>query len=130
MTAPATRKALRTRAAIDTGVALVLAMLAYPFPIARASLPLPVFVGSVILVWQVVQVAYCAVTAGIWHGTAGTRLAGLVVADSDGGTGTGPRRAAWGALAGLSATVQAIVPPADGSAGMAARATGIALVGE
>jgi hypothetical protein len=122
-----TRRSRRIQAAIDSGAALVLAMLAWPFPLARAMLPLPVNIISVLVFWQVVQVAYCALAAGAWGSTAGTRLQGIVLVDADGGEPTRLRRAQWGALVGAAALVHIAVPPLDSARTLAERASGIRL---
>ena len=121
------RKSRRIQAGVDSGAALVLAMLAWPFPLARAMLPLPVNILSVLVFWQLVQVGYCAVAAAVWGGTAGTLVAGISLVAQDGAEITRANRAKWGALAGATALAHVVSPPTGGSPALAERVTGVRL---
>ena len=121
------RKSRRIQAGVDSGAALVLAMLAWPFPLARAMLPLPVNILSVLVLWQLIQVGYCALAAGVWGRTAGTLVAGISLVAQDGAETTRADRAKWGALAGAAALAHVVSPPAEGSPALAERLTGVRL---
>ena len=120
-----TRRQLRIQAALDSGAALVLAMLAWPFPLARAVLPLPVNIVSVIVFWQLVQVLYCALTVGFLEQTGGMRLQGLRLAGDDGAPATRGARLRWGALCGALALVHAVAPADGQSPTLAERIAGV-----
>jgi hypothetical protein len=127
VSAGVSRNDRRIQAAIDSGAALVLAVLAYPFPVMRAMLPLPVFVISILVVWQLVQVSYCALAAAVWGSTGGMYLRGLSLRTTDGGEATRGQRATWGALAGIAALVHVAAPPSEGKPALAERASGLVL---
>ena len=109
---------------MDSGTALVLAMLAWPFPLARALLPVPALVLSILLFWQVVQIGYYALTIGIWGATGGMKVTGLVAVTADGATPTRGRRATWALVAGALAVVVIVAPEV---VTLPTRATGIRL---
>jgi hypothetical protein len=91
---------IRRSALIDSGVALILAMLAWPFPLARMLLPVPVNVASLLLFWQVVQACYCALTAGVWGRTGGMLLQGLALVGPAHEEPSRVQRARWGVVYG------------------------------
>ena len=100
-------------------------MLAWPFPLARAVLPLPVDIVSVLVFWQLVQVAYCALTAGLWGSTGGMWVQGLELVAAGGGETTRRQRAQWGALTGAAALVHVVIPPREGARTLAERVSGV-----
>lgn len=73
----------RTASLIDFAAAFVAAVIAFPFPFARAALPVPIFVGSILLSIVVVHVLYCWLTLGLLGRTPGMFLLDL---------GPGPKR--------------------------------------
>lgn len=85
-------------------------MLVWPFPLARAMLPLPVNIACVLVFWQLMQVLYCSLTAGLLEQTGGMRLQGLRLVGIDGAQPSRGVRLRWGALAGALALVHAIAP--------------------
>ena len=124
----ATARQIRIQCAIDSGAALVLAMLAWPFPLARVLLPVAVNVASVLVFWQLVQIAYFAIALSLWGQTAGMRLMGLHLACRDEAELSRGDRARWGARAGALAIPRLISPPKSGEG--AASSSGIDVVGE
>ncbi|NTU70805.1 MAG: hypothetical protein HGB10_03160 [Coriobacteriia bacterium] len=121
--------ALRTQTAIDLGSALVITMLLWPFPVARAMLSVPVHVLSILAVWYLVLIAYFSVTCGVWGQTGGMRLMGIVFTDTSGDAVNRGRRAQWGAIAGALVCVRLLVPLApDGTPGPVERLAGVSLV--
>lgn len=115
---------VRGAALIDFGASFVLAVLAFPFPFARAALPVPVFVASILASIVVVHVAYCAFTLRLIGRTPGMYLLDL---------GPRSRPVGWGRawLWGLGASV-AFWPTVAGAAtafdprtGIPARMSGI-----
>jgi hypothetical protein len=120
----------RTQTAIDSGAALVVTMLVWPFPLARAVLPVFANVLSVVVLWQVIQVGYFAVAMAVWGSTAGLRLQGLRLACSDGSTPDRAARLKWGVLAGSLALPQLAAPPAEGARSIPERAADVDVVTE
>jgi uncharacterized RDD family membrane protein YckC len=111
---PPTRKTRRAQTAIDSGATLIFTMLAWPFPLARASLTPAVNVLSVLVLWQLLQIAYFAVTMSVWGATGGTRVMGLRVVGTDGTEPSRRQRALWGALSGAMAVVRVVAPAREG----------------
>jgi uncharacterized RDD family membrane protein YckC len=100
----------RQQSAIDVAASLVLAMLLWPFPLARMTLSVPVHVLSVLVFWQLVQTGYFAVTVSTWGQTAGMRLAGISLSENGGGEPTRSQRASWGAISGMLAFAVLVAP--------------------
>jgi hypothetical protein len=100
----------RKRAAIDAGIGLVITMLLWPFPIARAMLPPLVNVVLVLLTWDIVNIAYHVVCARVWRRTGATYLLGITL--SSAGEAVEPlddsRALRWGALAGALVLVNMV----------------------
>ncbi|MCG2807575.1 MAG: hypothetical protein L6413_04805 [Coriobacteriia bacterium] len=80
---PAEPPRARTASLIDFAAAFVAAVIAFPFPFARAVLPVPIFVDSILLSIIVVHVLYCWLTLGLLGRTPGMFLLDL---------GPGPKR--------------------------------------
>jgi uncharacterized RDD family membrane protein YckC len=123
-----TRSARRKQTAIDGGAALVLTVLVWPFPLARAALSPLVNVACVLVLWQLLQVVYFAITMSVWGATAGTRVMGLHVVDIDGGPPTRRQRAVWGALSGVIALARIAMPAQEGKRDAPERAAHVRLV--
>lgn len=77
---PADPARSRSAAIIDFSGALLLAVLAFPFPIARAILPLPVFVAAILATIVVTHVLYLTLFALAWRRTPGMYLLELGLA--------------------------------------------------
>jgi hypothetical protein len=118
----------RRQSALDCGAALVLAMLAWPFPLARASLAPIVHVVSILVVWQIVQVVYFSVCSAVWGKTGGVALLGMNLVVEGGERPSRRQAATWGAVAGLL-TIPTIIAPSS-SPGLAERFSGVALMRE
>ena len=95
-------RSLRAQAALDAAASLLIAILAWPFPLARATLSVPVHAVSILVVWWIVQIAYYTVTVGFWGQTGGMRLLGLGLAATAPRPVSGRQRALWGAMAGVA----------------------------
>ena len=98
----------RWRALIDVGMTLVITMLMWPFPIARAMLAPLTNVLLLLTSWAVISVLYHVVCARVWRRTAGMYLLGLSLCDANGPADECPpvdNRTAlrWGFIAGLLA---------------------------
>jgi hypothetical protein len=123
--APTGGLAVRARKAslVDSGLCVVVAMLAWPFPIARAMLPPLVNVVS-ILVWiGVVEVAYGTLVMARWGRGAGWYLFDLT---SDSGRASFSAALRWGlgwAVASVGAVFSA--KGVDPVGGLAARMSGV-----
>ena len=100
----------RKRALIDAGATLVLTMLVWPFPIARAMLAPAVNVLLILLTWEFANIVYHAVCARVWRHTAGTYLLGLSLCDrSVPEKGVSDAAALkWGVVAGMLVVVTAV----------------------
>ncbi len=66
---PADRRRVRNSAISDFAVAFLLAVLAFPFPVVRQLLPIPVFVASIVGTVVVTHVLYLSVFAMAWGRT-------------------------------------------------------------
>lgn len=62
-------KRYRTATGVDFVAATMIAMIAFPFPILRAMLAVPVFVASILLAIVVVHFAYVAAALMLWGRT-------------------------------------------------------------
>jgi hypothetical protein len=120
VSAPSARQR-RIQSAIDSGAALVLAMLAWPFPLARAMLPVAVNIASVIVFWQLIQVLYFVVTVGVWKQTGGMRLQGLALRGLEGEEPQRGQRVIWAAIAGVLTWAQIAAPAGEESPTLAER---------
>jgi len=74
---PAEPSRARVAALLDFGASFVVAVIAFPFPFARATLPLPIFVASILASIVVVHIAYCGLTLRIFGRTPGMYLLDL-----------------------------------------------------
>lgn len=68
---PATLDRVRFAHTIDAVVALIAAVLIFPFPTVRASVALPVFVGSIIVAILVIYLFYLTLFLSLWGRTPG-----------------------------------------------------------
>ncbi len=118
---------MRAAALTDAVAGLLAAVLLYPFPIMRAALPLPVFVGSIFASAVAAAVLAAALQVLLRGRTIGMYLFGLRFAEEPRGARAVSWGVAWtaGALAGLAAP--RILDPATG---WAARAGGRRLLRE
>jgi uncharacterized RDD family membrane protein YckC len=97
---------------IDSGTALVIAMLAWPFPIARAYLPVPIIIVSVLVFWQLIQVLYHVITVGFWGATGGMRLLGMSLEGRGGERASSSAARSWALWQGLTCVLVAVAPRA------------------
>ena len=84
----------------------MLTILVWPFPLARASLPPLIHVVAILVLWQLVQAGYYAVSAAAWHKTAGMHVLGLELRDAKGLAPGRSQAVAWALAASLFAIVQ------------------------
>lgn len=124
---PAAAGRVRSAALVDGAAAFLLAVLAFPFPIARALLPLPVFVASIIGVIAVVHVAYVAITLMLWGRTPGMYLLDLGVSDARPAFPDAVRFAA-GASCAFWPTVLRVETAFDAEDGWPARFSGLSVL--
>jgi len=108
----------RKRAALDSVATLVLTMLVWPFPIARALLPISVNVALVLVAWVLMGVAYSLVCGLVWHRTAAMYLLGFTLAPIGEASLPvnpvgGPGLWRWGAAAGSLLLVTVAWPGAS-----------------
>jgi len=118
-------QARRLQSIIDSAASVVMAMLLWPFPIARVMLQPAVHVVAVLLVIVVVQFVYFAVASALWARTLGMRLAGLRLAAADGGGGTRTARVRWGLVSAAVAPWFVVAPRSAGVGGAPERWSGM-----
>ncbi len=124
-------RTIRAQISIDLGVSLVLCMLIWPFPLARASLTVVSHVLSILLAWGVIHVAYLAATVGAWSQTAAMRLLGLSLATLDGQPCHTRQRMRWGVIAGTLVLLRLVDPSGrPGRPALVDRISGARLLGE
>lgn len=123
MSGPADPGRYRIASIIDFAASVVLAMLAFPFPIVRASVAPPVFVALILVAIVVVHVLYLSVTVSVWGRTPGMYLLELGMTSGR----TSPARAlAWGFGAVLEFVPRAVGIPVGGAVGgLASRISGL-----
>jgi hypothetical protein len=113
LTHPLTPSEQRKRALVDAASALVLTMLLWPFPIARAMLA-PVWnVLFVLLTWLIVGLVYHVVCARFWRRTAAMYLLGYALETRVGSHGEIDNAVAirWGLVAGALVVLNAVWAP-------------------
>jgi hypothetical protein len=124
--AQAAAVAARARKAslVDSGICILVAMLAWPFPIARAMLPPLVNVVSVLVWIGIVEIAYGTLVMARWGRGAGWYLFDLA---AEGGRARFSAGLRWGlgwALVSAGAIFSASM--VDPRTGLAARLSGVA----
>jgi uncharacterized RDD family membrane protein YckC len=113
---------------VDVFVSIVLAMLVWPFPVARAMLSPTVQVAGVLALCVCLQLAYYIVAAAIWRQTLGLRLAGLRLSSSAGGAPTRAQVVKWAAISASLALWYAFAPRSACATGLAERLTATRVV--
>lgn len=123
---PAEPARSRLAAVVDFAGAFLLAVLAFPFPVARATLPLPVFVAAILATIVVTHVLYLTFFVLAWRRTPGMYLLELGLA------GKTPRLAdafVWAASSSLAFWPQVFRSRAGHpSQGLPARLSGLETV--
>jgi hypothetical protein len=126
---PAGVSVRRKQTALDVGASLILAILVWPFPLARAMLTPLVHVISILVLWQIVQVGYFSISSAAWRKTPGMHLAGLVLKAADGSLPTRGQAVRWGLLAAVMAVPRVLTGgPSSGRADLAERLSEVAVV--
>jgi hypothetical protein len=116
----------RKQTAIDVGAAFILTVLAWPFPLARATVSPLVHVISILVLWQIAQVGYYALSAAFWRKTPGMHLTGLILQRSDGSPPPRGRAVRWRLLGGVLALPRLISGgPSNDRADAAERFSGL-----
>lgn len=98
---PASPSRARTAGLVDAAFAYVLAMVAFPFPFARAALPVWAFVLSIIATLLFVHFLYLLISLAIWTRTPGYFLFDLGLDPRDGDPWNRVRWSATWVLAAL-----------------------------
>lgn len=119
----------RARAAqlIDFGAAFIVAVVAFPFPFARAALPVPAFVGSIIGTIVVTHGLFVSATLVAWGRTPGMWLLDLAPAGERVRFGAAVRYG-LGAVCALLPAAFGAVPLYDPVSGLPARFSGHPLI--
>lgn len=115
----------RLQSAADIGISVLIAILLWPFPVARRLLEPAAHVLGVLITCGIVQLVYFEMCAIVWHRTLGMRLAGLTIVDADGGAPQRGRPAVWGLLAASLALWYLVMPAAACRAAIPERASGL-----
>jgi len=114
----------RTQSIVDIVASVVVAMLAWPNPVARAMLTPAVHVAGVLAACVVVQLAYYTVSAMVWRQTLGMRLVGIRLASTGDEPLTRAQVLKWGLISALIAPWFAVAPGPACSAAVAEKASG------
>jgi hypothetical protein len=101
----------RKRALVDAGTTLVIVMLMWPFPLARATLAPVVNISLIVVAWWLLGIAYCAIAVRFWHKTGGMYLLRFELAPVASAAGSGSDLR-WGVAAGALLIVTCIWPGA------------------
>jgi hypothetical protein len=83
---------------------------------------------SILVFWQLLQIAYFAVTMYLWGATGGTHLMGLRIVLPDGTMPDRRQRALWGALSGAIAVIRVAAPAREGKVDLPERVAGVEVV--
>lgn len=116
----------RNAALFDFVAALLLAMLAFPFPVMRALLPVPVFVASILVTVVVAHVLYLSVFSLAWGRTPAMYLLDLGLSE---GRLSFSRAFVWASASSLAFWPQMVgLPSGDPGLGLATRLSGVKVV--
>lgn len=112
---------------IDAFVAVVLGMLVWPFPIARATMtPFAQVVGIVVVI-AAAQSVYFMATSALYGQTLGMRLAGMRLRSQDAARPTRWRVACWAAASSAIVWWFIVSPKAACRAQLAERLSGVSV---
>lgn len=118
----------RLQSVVDIVVSIVLAMLVWPFPIARATLSVPAQLTGICVVILVVQLLYFAGSTAVWQHTLGMRMAGVRLA----GIGESPvsrgQAVRWAVVSSLLAYWFTVAPSQATRVALAERVSGTTVV--
>lgn len=117
-------RARRMQSIVDILISIMLAMLIWPFPIARATLTPVVHVTGVLAACVIVQLGYFTISAIAWQRTLGMRLAGLTIESADGGPLARAQGVKWGLISAVIALWFAVAPDSACAAAVAEKASG------
>lgn len=118
---PAAPGSRRTQSLIDIFMSVVIAMMLWPFPVARMWLSPPVHVAGVLVTIALAQLVYYALSAAVWHRTLGMQLAGIQLGSTTGEPVTRVRALQWGLVSALIAPWFALAPRSASDAAVAER---------
>lgn len=127
-TAPVACAQRRKQSLLDMGVALLIVVMAWPFPVMRALLS-PAGHGAAMLVaWALTTLLYFGISAAVWQRTLGMRAFGLRLSGMEGGAPARGAGARWGIIAGATVLWYAIAPASACGSGMPERVSKTAIV--
>lgn len=118
----------RKQSLLDMGVALLIVVMVWPFPVMRALLSPAGHAAAMVVTWALTTLLYFSISAAVWQRTLGMRAFGLRLAgpgDSAPSRGAGVR---WGIIAGATVLWYAIAPASACGNGMPERASKTAIV--
>ena len=116
-------KARRTQSLVDLLVSIVIAMLLWPFPVARAMLSPTIHVAGVLATCVIVQLVYFALSASVWSQTLGMRLVEVRLVSDDGEPVSRGRAVQWGLVSAVIAPWYVVAPSSACAASIAERTT-------
>lgn len=123
---PADSARARNSAVFDFVAAFLLAVLAFPFPVMRALLPLPVFVASILATVVVAHVLYLSLFALAWGRTPAMYLLDLGLSER---RLPFSRAFVWASASSLGFWPQVFgLSSGDPALGLATRLTGVKVV--
>ena len=114
-------KARRTQSLIDIFMSVFIAMMLWPFPVARMWLSLPVHVAGVLLTCVFSGLLYYAISAAVWRKTLGMRLAGIKLESATEAQATWARATQWGLVSAIIAPWFVVAPRSACKAAFAER---------
>lgn len=122
-------RSARRAALIDAGIGLLVALLLWPFPVARRVLPVTGNVAGILLLGYAATLVLAAAALRRWHRTLGMRLAGVALM-------SGRARRSFRAELAFVALCTLVTPLGwalalfDPEHGVASRGSGLSIVGE
>lgn len=100
----------RAQSAVDIVTSVLIAMMLWPFPIARATLGPVMHIAGVLATCVIVQVLYFGVCAVVWRKTLGMHLAGIRLGNADGGAPARREALAWALVSAVTAPWHVAAP--------------------
>jgi uncharacterized RDD family membrane protein YckC len=114
-------KARRIQSAADVFMSVLLAMMIWPFPVARALMSPAAHVAGVLATCLIVLLVYFSVSAAAWRQTLGMRLAGVRLESIEGDAPTRAQGLKWGLVSAVVAPWYIVAPASACSASIAER---------
>lgn len=118
----------RKQSLLDLGIALLIVVMVWPFPVMRALLSPAGHAIAMVAAWALTTLVYFGISAAWWHRTLGMRAFGLALAAPDGAAPSRGAAARWGIIAGATVLWYAIAPVSACANAMPERASATMVV--